>query len=211
MSVSTMKAASLILLLACLLLPDGTRSAHADYYKYTDKTGAVCITNTPDSVPPKYRATMKVIREEAIEKKDRASRIVTERRDAPAPEPTRSAEEWKKTPPVSSTSTFGRLSTSFTWFKPVIVICTILGTLLVVRKLSVILPSALLARAIYLAFFLGAFVFVYASYTDHLSSSYSNVKSKFIALFEKASRREAPDTVPGESPVPAKGKDPSSL
>lgn len=212
MSVPNMKAASVIifLFLACFLLPDGTRSAHADYYKYTDKTGAVCITNTLDSVPPKYRATMKVIREETLAKKDNASRIETPRRDAPAPEPPGAAEEQIQAAPAAPASTFGRLSARFPWFKPVFVVCAILCTFLVVRKLSAIIPSALLARLIYLAFFLGAFVLVYKSYTDHLSNSYATVKTKFIALFEKSNRREAPDPEPGERPLPAPEKDRTS-
>jgi hypothetical protein len=212
MSVPSMKAASVILFLvvACFLLPDGTRSAYADYYKYTDKTGAVCITNTPDSVPPKYRATMKVIREETLEKKDRGSRIETPRRVAPAPASPGAAEERKQAAPAAPASTFGRLSARFSWFKPVIVVCAILCTFLVVRKLSATLPSALFARLIYLAFFLGVFVFVFKSYADHLSNSYFTVKTKFIALFEKANRREVPDTVPGERPLPVPEKDRSS-
>jgi hypothetical protein len=212
MSVPNMKAASvfIFLILACFLLPDGTRSAHADYYKYTDKTGAICITNTLDSVAPKYRAAMKVVREATLEKKDRATRIKTPLRDAPAPEAPAAVEERKQEASAAPTSTFGRLSARFPWFKPVIAVCAILCTFLVVWKLSAILPSALFARLIYLAFFLGVFVFVFKSYADHLSNSYFTVKTKFIALFEKTNRREVPDPIPGEVPLPAPGKDRST-
>ena len=193
-----MKAASVCLFLAVFAHLYYILPAHANYYKYVDKTGAVCITNSRDSVPLKYRATMKVTREETLANKDRASRIETPRRDAPESALPGAVEERKQAALAESASTFGRLSARFPWFKPVIVVCMLLGTFLVLRKLSAILPSALLARLIYLVFFLGAFVFVYKSYADHLSNSYFTLKTKFIALFEKANRREVPDAAPGK-------------
>jgi len=209
-SIPKMKAASVILFFACFSHLYYTRSAHANYYKYTNKTGVVCITNSPDSVPLKYRTTMKVIREETLDIKDKATRIKTPSQVVPAPDPSSVTEERKKDTPAAPESTFGLLLVRFLWFKPVIVVCSILCVFLIVRKLSTILPSALLARLIYLVFFLGAFVFVYKSYADHLSNSYFTIKSKFIALFEKANRREVPDPVPGESPVSTPGKDQSA-
>ena len=210
MSKSKMKAASVCLFLAVFAHLYYILPAHANYYKYVDKTGAVCITNSRDSVPLKYRATMKVIREEALEKKDKGTRLETPHLDPPAPDPLSATEERKQDTPTAPESTFSRLSARFLWFKPVIVVCSILCVFLVVRKLSAILPSALLARLIYLIFFLGAFVFVYKAYVDQLSNSYFTIKSKFIAMFAKANRREIPDTVPGESPPSAPEKDQSA-
>jgi hypothetical protein len=211
MHVPSIKAVSVLLFLipAGLLLLHDT-DAHADYYKYKDKNGALCITNSRDSVPPKYRATMKVIREETLEKKVRASRIVTPRGDTPTPAPSGATEELKQAAPAASASTSGRIWDRFPWVKPVMVVCAILCTFMVVRKLSSILPSALFARLLYLAFFLGTFVFVFKSYADHLSNSYFTVRTKILALFEKANRREAPNAKPGEKALPASAKDQSS-
>lgn len=209
MSAPRIKAASIILfLLLAWLLLDRTQSA-ADYYKYTDKTGAVCISNTRDSVPPAYRTSMKVIREETLAKKDKASRIETTPRDATAPPSPGAAEEQKPVAPPTPVSTFSQTSAR-PWIKPALVVCAILCTFLAIRKLSALIPSALLARLIYLAFFLGAFVFVYKSYADHLSNGYSTVRTKILAMFEKANRREASDLEPGASPLPAPVKDPPS-
>jgi len=38
-----------------------TSSACADYYRYKNNKGIICITNNLNSIPPKYRSTMKVI------------------------------------------------------------------------------------------------------------------------------------------------------
>jgi Domain of unknown function (DUF4124) len=209
MAVSHMKAATVfpILFLAWFLFPGGGRSAHANYYKYTDKTGAVCFTNNPDSVPKKYRATMKVIRKETLERKDRASRIGTPGRETATPAPG-VAEVQKQTAPAPAapTSTFGQLSARFPWLKAVFITGAILCAFLVVRKLSDLLPSALLGRLILIAFFLGVFVFVYKSYAEHLSKSYSDVKTKILAMFENANKREAPEPESGERLLPAAEK-----
>lgn len=211
MTVSNVKAATviLILFLAWFLFPGGGSSAHANYYKYNDKTGAVCFTNNPDSVPQKYRATMKVIREETLERKDRASRIKTPGRDTPTQAPG-VAEEQNQPAPATSTSTFGQMFVRFPLLKPVAIVCAILCAFLVVRKLTDYLPSALLGRLICIAFFLGVFVFVYKSYADHLLKSYANVKTKILALFENANRREAPEPRSGERAQPTVEKDRSS-
>lgn len=62
------------------------------------------------------------------------------------------------------------------------------------RKLSSLLSSALLAKVIYLAFFLGVFAFAYKSYAEHVTSSYFSIKKKVLAMFEKANRREMPES-----------------
>lgn len=198
----------LLSLLLLPLLPSFLQTAHADYYKYTDKSGAVCITNNLASVPARYRSTMKVIREETLAKKDKATRLETPREPSAAPAIAGSPQEKADVTPSEPLSTFGRLSARFPWFKPALFVSGAILLFLIVRKLADALPSALLAKVIYLAFFLGAFVFVYKSYADHLSNSYLTFKTKLITMFEKANRREAPE--PGGSPLPAPGKDPSS-
>jgi hypothetical protein len=52
------------LLLVFGLLFCSIGSSRADMYKYTDDSGSVCMTNSLESVPKKYRGTMTVIREE---------------------------------------------------------------------------------------------------------------------------------------------------
>jgi hypothetical protein len=73
------------------------------------------------------------------------------------------------------------------------------------RLLSYLLPegtdvreTALLGRVIYLAFFLGVFVFAYKAYADHVTNSYFSIKNKILVMFEKSNRREMPD--PADSP-----------
>ncbi len=178
--------------------------ARADYYKYIDKSGAVCITNNLKSVPEKYRASMKVIREESLEKKDQSQNRQGGTVSAASPETAPESREANSAAAAEPTSTYGRLAARFPWFKPLLFVAAIFCAFVLVTKLVSILPSPLMARVIYLAFFLGIFAFTYKAYADHVVDSYSTVKKKVLALFEKGNRREVPE--PGELPpaIPAK-------
>lgn len=43
------------------------RNAHADYYKYTDKDGVICISDNLQSVPEQYRKSAVIVRSEGNE------------------------------------------------------------------------------------------------------------------------------------------------
>ena len=165
------------------------RPARADYYKYTDDKGAVCITNTLDSVPPRYRKRMQVIRDETLSAKD------TLKPKAPAPEQPQAAEEpaTRPTQAVQPETRFGRLSARYPWVKPLVFLGAFMACFLLVVKLAAIIPSPLIARLIYLAFFLGIFLFAYKSYADYLVSGYFSAKQKILPMFGKANERQAPE------------------
>ena len=173
-------------------------AACADYYKYTDGRGVVCITNSLGTVPPKYRATMKVIREETLANKDKGSRTEDPREASVLPEAAPQAVVPNNALSGEPTSFMGRLFARFPWSRP---LCAVFGALMAfffVRKLSSHISSALLGRVIYLAFFVGVFVFAYKAYADHVTNSYFSIKNKVLVMFEKSNRREMPD--PADSP-----------
>ena len=195
MSLSKTKPSFFILSLffLSLLLLEGNRPAHADYYRYTDKTGAVCMTNTLDSVPHKYRAAMKVIREETLAKKERATRIESPHAAPAQPAAGVAPEERRDVTPPEQASPLSRLASGPPWKKAAVIACVIVCLFLIVRKLTDLLPSAHLAKVICLAFFFGTFVFLYKIYTEQLTNSFFTIKTRMIAMFEKSNRREAPD------------------
>jgi hypothetical protein len=191
---------ALLPLLLLILVSAMAQSAHADYYKYTDGTGSVCITNKIESVPLKYRATMKVIREETLAAKDKVKRPEPLRDAQPVPAASAPAPAKTAAAAEEPTSTYSRLAARHAWFKPALIVGAVILLYLIVRKIAAALPSALFARLLCIVFFLGVFVFLYVSYTRYLSSSYFTFKTKMFALFEKSNRREAPE--PGERPLP---------
>jgi hypothetical protein len=176
----------------------GTRLANADYYRYTDGTGTVCMTNTLDSVPRKYRASMKVIKEDVLDRKDKANRgLLPKAAPAPSPAPQETASapqvNGPAAAPVEKASALDRFTGGTPWKKAALIVVGIVVLFLIVKKLTDLLPSAQLARVICIAFFLGTFVFLYKAYADHLTNSFTTIKARMIAMFEKSNRREAPE------------------
>lgn len=194
----TVKTAALAALVSLMGVGGLSGAACADYYKYTDGSGVVCITNSLGTVPPKYRATMKVIREETLAKKDKGARTEAPREASVAPEAAPQAEAPNNAPSEEPASFSGRLFARFPWSRPLCIVFAILMAFFLVRKLSSHISSALLSKVIYLAFFLGIFVFAYKAYAEHVTASYFSIKNKILVMFEKSNRREMPD--PADSP-----------
>lgn len=183
----------IIFALILLLLP---QLVVADYYKYTDSSGSVNITNNLQSVPKKYRSTMKVIKEESLNKRETAPKQTPQA--SPAVQdaaPQKTAEE----PPAKPKTRFEELSGRYPWMKALLIIGALLCSFLAVIKLTSFLPSRMLAKLVCLVFFLGIFVFTYKAYADYMVKSYIDIKERVINMFKKSNVREAP--IPGEEPL----------
>jgi hypothetical protein len=206
--------------LAAVLLVWGTSiiawplpAAFADYYTYTDQNGVACMTNSLSAVPAKFRATMKVVRDDKPGKQElSAPRQAVQPTRSPASTP---AVEEKEQPLLVADETKAvpqtkPLAARFPWLKPLAVVCGLCGIFVLITKLVTVLPSPLLARAIYMAFFLGIFVCAYKLYADHIVGSYFAVKTKVIRLFAAANARRAPETgeaAPGSPTLDTKPQD----
>jgi len=167
--------------------------AFADYYKYTDASGAVNITNKLESVPQKYRSRVKVITDEKLNQKDLGARKAVpesvQEDAAPAKEEAAPAPRGK----------FAELGERFAWFKPLVYLAGVFAALLVVIKIAALVPSAMLARLIYLSFFIGVSAFLYKVYIDHMVAESIAVKNKAVNMMKKSMVREMP--LPGEAPA----------
>ena len=193
-----------VLLLPLLLMAAGP--AHADFYKYTDKNGSVCISNTLDTVPKQYRATMQIVRDETLEKKDPGVR----RPSSPAAASDQSAQPQRALPALPSSgsqtseSRQNELQPNTSppaatgapagqrWRLPLMYGGAIVVIFLVARKVMSSTSSPQLSRVIYLAFFLGVFTLGFKLYADNVVNGYFTAKTRIMAMFEKANRREAP-------------------
>lgn len=166
----------------------------ADYYKYTDKKGVVNITNKLESVPPRYRSTMKVVRE--APKKETAAPAPNE-----APQATEESASASAAEQQPKQGVFTSLSERFPWFKPLVYVVCIVALFVVVAKLSSLVPSPLLSRLIYVSFFIGVIVFLYKGYVEHVANSSRKIKDTAVSIIKKSSNREeAPPAGDPESP-----------
>ena len=169
--------------------------ACAEYYRYTDNRGVICITNNLNAIPHKYRSTMRVIREEKPGLQDRERPTQTPRGGFPViREPDGAGHDRQAAIPSQSDSRFAQLMARFPLIKLLIIISGAIAASIIIVKLTSLIPSAQLARLIQIAFFLGLFVFAYKLYADNLVGNYFTVKTKILGLFSRAMAREAPET-----------------
>jgi len=170
--------------------------ARADFYSYTDSNGAVCMTNTLSAVPPQYRSGMKVVKEEAPPKQEAPPRPRKGTTPVQAPQPETAA------PPDDPPAQPGwQLPGRFAPATPLLYSGVIVTIFLVIRRLVQQLSSALLARMIYVGFFLGVFVYAYKSYAEHVVGNYFTVKARILKMYEKANRRDDSGLQPAGLPV----------
>jgi len=164
--------------------------ARADYYKYTDASGAINMTNKLDTVPQKYRSRVKVIHEETLSKQDPGARK----------QQTEPVQEESSTPkaaaaPAAAVAPQGKiaeLSARYVWFKPLLYMVGFFAALMVVIKLASLVPSAALSKLIYLSFFLGVGVFVYQAYIAHVVEESIAAKEKAVNTLQKANMQGLP-------------------
>ncbi len=165
----------------------------ADYYKYMDNKGTICITNNLNSVPRKYRSNMKIVHEEMPAKAKNGNQPQTPSVGISAPgAPSVPVAGTTDTSPRSD-SRFALLTARFPWIKPLLGIAAIVAAFLVLFKLRPLIPSPQLARLLTLAIFLAIFVFSYKLYADYLVDGYFTVKAKILGMFARSNTREAPE------------------
>lgn len=196
---------SLVLFFLVSLLLATPSQPLADMYKYTDGRGVVNITNNINSVPAKYRASMKVIKEEV--KKTPAAAQEAQPEAAPIP----SAPADAVAPaPEQPQGKFAQMCERFPWLKPIAYLAGILAALLVIMKVTSQLSSPLLAKVIYISFFLGVFVLLYKTYVGYMVESSARIKRQTETIMKNSVPREP--QLPGDEAPPhgAEKKEPGS-
>jgi hypothetical protein len=187
------------MLVVCLMV-GFIPGALADYYKYTDASGAVTMTNKLDTVPQRYRSRLKVIREDAPTKQNPGAR--KEPQAEPVPEESSSTPQAAAAPAPAPQGRIAQLSARYIWFEPLLYLAGFFAALLVVIKLASLVPSAGLSKLIYLSFFLGVGVFLYQAHVRHVVEESLAVKEKAVNMVKKSNMTEI--QLPGEELPPEK-------
>jgi hypothetical protein len=189
-----------LLCLVTLAILATVPEALADYYKYTDSRGVISITNKLASVPAKYRSTMKVVREAPPTKKDAGAGNQLSQPEAVQEEPAASMQESVEAPAAAPAGKFAELSARFAWFKPLVYLGVIVLLFVAITKLTTVIPSPLLAKLIYLGFFMGVFVFIYKAYVEHVADTSRNIKEKAVSIIKNSTVK--PELLPDGEAAP---------
>ncbi|MCM0081845.1 DUF4124 domain-containing protein [Geomonas sp. Red32] len=173
------KPAGLFLLAGCLLLVFAATS-FADLYKYTDARGVVVITDKLESVPARFRSSVKVIRDA---------------KPAPAAEPAAAVDQGAQpaAAPAAETANegkFAELCSRFPWLKPILWIAAIAAAFVCLTQIVSLLPSPLLGRALYIAFTLGVLLLLYKFVAGSMAENSKALVNDATSLVKKVNERQ---------------------
>jgi hypothetical protein len=146
--------------------------SRADFYKYKDASGTICITNELDKVPPQFRSRVKIVKEggSAPAPLPPASAFTQEAQGSAKPE--------AQPAPVPAAQNEGWLARQMPLLKAIGVVAGLLfGALFVGKLVGSLLPNAA-GTLIRLALLLGVGVFIFKSYSEQIANAFTKVKSE---------------------------------
>ncbi len=158
-------------------------SVHADMYKYQDGSGAVCLTNTLDSVPKEYRKGMTVVREEAPKQEKLLPPL-------PAGKPAR-IEQVDLAESVGVPSTpMVQTGERYKHVKGGLILAAMIAGSFIVGRLAGAIGSPRLGNLLFLAILLAGGVYIYGMYIVELRSVFNGLRSDALNIKANVETRE---------------------
>lgn len=173
-------------LLCFIATLDITSAAYADIYKYTDDSNAVCITNNLDSVPKKFRSSVKVIREDVLPVQQKLLPEVQQRTTDPPPAKTQllsQSEPQKENHPVAAETREKYLNTG-------LVLAGIVGGYFLLSRLSGSLGFPKIGVIAFLFLVLIGGVYLYNLYLKEMSAAFSDLRKDALGMKKNVETRE---------------------
>lgn len=175
-----------LLFLVCSLL-FVTSVAYADMYKYVDDTGSVVITNSIESVPKKYRTSMKVIKEEIPLSQQKLLPEVQKRKTDPTPS-TQSVqtqrELQKESQGITADSREKYINTGF-------VLAAIIVGYFIMTRLTGSLGFPRMGMIAFLLLVLTGGVYLYNLYIKEMSATFSKLRKDALGMKMNVETRES--------------------
>ena len=170
----------LLAMLICLLC---STAASADMYKYTDDSGAVCMTNSLESVPKKFRPKMTIIKEDA----PKPAKLLPEdkKRDRdPEPVPVVRNEQ------VSAEAKHTGVEDKGRYVRTAVVAVGVIAGFFLLRWLGRTLGFPGVGTLLFLLVTLLSGVYIYRMYINELSNVFGTLKKDAMNIRKNVETRE---------------------
>lgn len=158
-------------------------SGHSDMYSYTDDSGAVCMTNSLESVPKKYRNSMTVTRE-VVPAQKKLLPEVQKRSSDPAPYV---APAVKAEPAVAATAPVDNRPR---YVRTALVVAGIIAAYLVFSNLAGSLGFPRVGVLLSLGALLLGGVYLYGLYVNELRSVFGSLRKDAVNIRKNVETRE---------------------
>lgn len=177
-------------LLAIVLLLSGYAQSFADMYKYQDESGAVCITNSLDSVPKQFRKSMAVVREEVPKQENLLAPL-----PAKAPARARKSDSQllqgaagvRQDATIQSTTQDGARTKHI---KTALIVVAMICACFILSRLSSTLGAPRLGTVMFLAIMLAGGVYLYGMYVQELRSVFNGLRKDAFKIKNNVETRE---------------------
>ncbi len=177
---------TLLFLSACCFISPG----HADIYKYQDESGAICITNSLDAVPKKFRKGMTVVKEE-VPKQEKLLAPVPSRPPAQAGQGdarvTRASDQVQQSaPPQVAVQKANRPK----YVRTAVIIAGMLCACVIMGRLTSSLGVPHLGTVLFLAIVLSGGVYLYGMYVQELRTVFNGLRTDALKIKKNVETRE---------------------
>lgn len=172
-----------ILVISILLCP--LSQAAADIYKYTDDSGSVCMTNTLNSVPKKYRSSMTVIKEESPAQKTLLPQVQKRNSDPlpyVAPQAQQAVEQEVKSDPVQNRQKYVRTG---------LIVAGIIAGYFLLTRLMGTLGFPRIGTLLFLALALVGGVYLYGLYIKEMKEVFGTLRKDAHNIKKNVESRES--------------------
>lgn len=165
----------------------GVRTAFADYFRYTDSSGTVCLTNDLKSIPERYRKKAVLVSRDAP-KAEQAKPAVSQ---PPADQATEEAVSQPRAPEgfrerAAALFTKERMMTAL---KIVGAIMLVVAAYTGIGMLAAYLGCRQIGTVVRIVFTLGVLVYGFVMYADRMSAAFSRVKGEVTSIQQKSEKR----------------------
>lgn len=171
-----------IVITKCYMLSN----AYADIYKYTDDSNAVCITNNLDSVPKKFRSSVKITKEDVLPSQQKLLPEVQQRTTDPPPANTHlmtQSEPQKENHAVSAEKQGKYINTA-------LVLAGIVAGYFILKRLTGSLGFPRMGMIAFLFLVLTGGVYLYNLYLKEMSAVFSDLRKNALGMKKNVETRE---------------------
>lgn len=172
-------SAIVVFLLIIFALP----LCYADMYRYTDDSGSVCITNSLESVPKKYRKAMTVVKEESASPKKLLPEVQKRTTD---PLPQAGAHQSA----IQEETSLQPVDNRPKYIRTALVVAAVVASFFLLGWIGRAIGAPRTGTLLFLLFTLVGGVYLYRLYVKELHTVFSSLRKDAINIKKNVETRE---------------------
>gem|GEM_PF-5681559 len=177
---------TLLFLYACSF----SSPCYADMYKYQDENGAICITNSVDAVPKKFRKGMTVVKEE-VPKQDKLLAPVPSRPPAQTGQgDARVTQASDQVQQAALSQVAVQKANRPKYVRTALIIAGMLCACVIMGRLTSSLGVPRLGTVLFLAIVLSGGVYLYGMYVQELRTVFNGLRTDALKIKKNVETRE---------------------